>query len=247
MILWDSHPLALGATPQQVWIDGIPQLSSPHTRTKPAALQHVPEVPNFDEEAKETLKHDGLPPLEPKTSITHMVVFANVSSVFVRKDTPSGAVVEQIASSRSGSLWAVVQAGKLVCVDTLSSTCVQSSLQSIKDEVEVIDLAGGSITPGLTTFGSNLGLEEISGEVSTKDGTAPDVLSTSIPGVAGGNNALIRAIDGLQFSTRHALYVLCPCSSPAPYVTERILQGGISLRCDSRRGRAFEWRFPRRT
>ena len=77
IVLWDSHPLALGSTPQQVWIDGIPQLTNPRTLTKSTAFQHLPNVPNFDKEAKETLKHDGLPPLEPKSSLKDTVIFAN--------------------------------------------------------------------------------------------------------------------------------------------------------------------------
>ena len=42
------------------------------------------------------------------------------------------------------------------------------------------------------------------GEASTQDGTPADSLSSNIPG---GSNVLIRAVDGLSFSTRHALYV----------------------------------------
>ena len=69
VVLWDSHPLTLGATPQQVWIDGIPQLATPYTITKPSAFQQVPKVPNFDDEVKQTLEYDGLPPLEPKKAL----------------------------------------------------------------------------------------------------------------------------------------------------------------------------------
>lgn len=30
IIVYDSHPMALGATPLQVFIDGVPQIPSPH-------------------------------------------------------------------------------------------------------------------------------------------------------------------------------------------------------------------------
>ncbi|TFK91321.1 composite domain of metallo-dependent hydrolase [Polyporus arcularius HHB13444] len=205
VVLWDSHPLALGATPQQVWIDGIPQLSSPHTITKPAALQHVPKVPDFDEEAKETLEHDGLPPLEPKKSVSNTVVFANVSRVIVRSaDSPFG--VSELASVQgAGRFFAVVQGGKLVCVDSPESECVRSVMSGSAVTYDIVNLEGGSISPGLTTVGSPLGLGEIFSETSTQDGNVEDSLSSTIPGLAGGSNALIRAVDGLQFSTRHAL------------------------------------------
>ena len=210
LVLWDSHPLALGATPQQVWIDGIPQLATPHTLLKPDTFQNLPKVPNFDAEAKEALEYDGLPPLEPQSSAKHTVIFANVSSVLVRTDSAKSVGIKELGpsdGSSTGQMWAVVQGGRLVCADAPSSECVQSALrQSLNSaDVEVIDLEGGSIAPGLTTFGSPLGLEEISGEISTRDGTAPDGLTSSVPGLAGGGSALIRASDGLQFGTRHAL------------------------------------------
>lgn len=205
IVLWDSHPLALGATPQQVWIDGIPQLTSPQTLTKPASFQHVPKVPNFDKEAKETLKHDGLPPLEPTSSVKDTVIFANITNVFVRAENGRGVQRVHGASEEGEALWAVVRAGKLACVGSRSSDCVRGVLHGKRRQVDFIDLEGGELAPGLTTFGSALGLEEIMGEMSTKDGIAPDGLSTTLPGMAGGSGGLVRAVDGLQFSTRHAL------------------------------------------
>ena len=86
LALWDSHPLVPGATPQQVWIDAIAQLATPHILSKPAPCQTVPNTPSFDKEIGETLKHDGLAPLEPVQSKSSTVVFTNVTSIFVRDD-----------------------------------------------------------------------------------------------------------------------------------------------------------------
>ena len=207
VVLWDSHPLTLGATPQQVWIDGIPQLATPYTITKPTAFQQAPKVPNFDDEVKQTLEYDGLPPLEPQKSVSSTVVFANVSSVLVRSPESTYGVTEFASAQGDSALYAVVRGGKLVCVDSPTSACVQSALGEDEADLELVDLEGGSISPGLTTVGSPLGLGEIFSEASTQDGTPADSLSSSIPGLAGGSNALIRAVDGLSFSTRHALYV----------------------------------------
>ncbi len=186
----------------------MPQLATSHTADKPAHFQRLPRTPNFDKEAKEALKYEGLPPLKPKASVSHAVVFANASTVFVR-DADSTTGIKQVASTYSvdGPFSAVVKEGKIVCVDTSTSAsrCVRSALQE-SAMVEYVDLEGGSLTPGLTTFGSPLGLEEIMGEVSTKDGYVLDPLQDRVPKVVGGNGALIHAIDGLQFGTRHALY-----------------------------------------
>ncbi|KAM5537547.1 hypothetical protein V8D89_008760 [Ganoderma adspersum] len=205
LVLWDSHPLVLGATPHQVWIDGVPQLSlpgstSPILTTKPAALQALPKVPNFDTEAIEALKYDGLPPLEPTAARADTIVFANVSSVFLR--TSGSANVEQHPIIEGASMNVVVRAGRVVCLGLPSSPCVHDALHASK--FELVDLAGGAISPGLTTYGSALGLEEIQGEASTRDGRAPDGLDRTVPGLAGGSGGLVRAVDGMQFATRHA-------------------------------------------
>ncbi|KAI0643970.1 composite domain of metallo-dependent hydrolase [Trametes meyenii] len=205
VVLWDSHPLALGATPQQVWIDGVPQLSAPRIIKKPAPFQRLPKTPNFDEEAKAALKYEGLPPLEPKASVTCTVVFANASSVFLR-DAHSATGIKRVdtAQDAKSALTVVAREGKIVCVDSATSACVRAALHE-KGDVEYVNLEGGSISPGLTTFGSPLGLEEIGGEISTKDGYVFDPLLGNIPTAAGGNDALVYAFDGLQFGTRNAL------------------------------------------
>ena len=216
-MLWDSHPLALGATPQQVWIDGIPQLSSPQTLVKPRAAQHVPPVPNFDREMAEALAHDGLPPLEPRLRITGTVVFANVSSVYVR--SPDGMGVERLFPTREDEkatpgetkAWAIAHAGRITCVGSHGSACLSRALRlASAGNANVVDLEGGALSPGLTTYGSELGLDEIFSpkEVMAKDGIAPDGLRSSVPWLAGGTGGLIRAADGLMFGTRNALYVL---------------------------------------
>ena len=75
------------------------------------------------------------------------------------------------------------------------------------ENVQIVDLEGGSISPGLTTYGSPLGLEEIESEGSTNDGVVPDPLIKGLPSIVGGDGALIRAVDGLQYGGRSALLV----------------------------------------
>ena len=201
VVLWDSHPLALGATPQQVWIDGIPQLANPHVHAKPSFLQRPPKTPNFDKEAAETLVNDGLPPLLPAHATARTVVFANVSSVHIKE----GHEIRELLSAQSaaGRGVVVVQDGKVVCTSASAATC----LRELYVETQLIDLNGGSIAPGLLSYGSPLGLQEIQGEASTSDGYVYDPLVHVVPEIVGGDEAVIHAADGLQFTTRDALYV----------------------------------------
>lgn len=204
VVVWDCHPLSLGATPKQVYIDGIPQIDTPHVHGKPASFQKTPMTPNFDKEAAEAVKYEGLPPLRPSRSVTN-VVFSNVKSVWSRVDYGVG--IEETfhatrlnRSSDKERTVVVIENGNLKCTGT-TLTCAVKNLVGY----ETIDLEGGSLAPGLTSFGSPLGLVEIEGEMSTQDGPVFDPLSGTVPGIAGGDGAVIRAVDGLQFATRDAL------------------------------------------
>lgn len=198
IVLWDSHPLAIGATPKQVWIDGIPQIKSPHSITKPATSQRVPETPNFDDEAKDAVEYDGVPPLIPHASTEGAVSFLNVSRVFVRN---KGEVIQLFSSSSTDSV-VVVRNGEVRCFEHQKYRCISQTGGPGQYDV---NLMGGSISPGLVAFGSPLGLEEIRSESSTIDGIVVDSLVGEVPKILGGSNAIIKASDGLQFQTRHAL------------------------------------------
>ncbi|KAJ3740867.1 hypothetical protein DFH05DRAFT_1528666 [Lentinula detonsa] len=200
IVLWDSHPLAIGATPKQVFIDGVAQLEGPFVVPKPEVLQHAPKTPDFDEETKAALKYDGLPPLEPKESISDVVVFQNFDSLFL--NTRRG--VEEIFSAEDyvgPPQIAVVQNGVLSYIGTFEGRPINLNMST-----RIVDLHGGSIAPGLLSYGSRLGLVHIAGEATTQDGEVFDgLMHSEIPSLLGGDAAVIRALDGLQFTTRDAL------------------------------------------
>ncbi|TCD63037.1 hypothetical protein EIP91_006073 [Steccherinum ochraceum] len=197
LVIWDSHPLALGATPKQVFIDGIPQLKDPHHAEKPKAFQELPRVPNFDDEARDAVKYEGLPPLKVQSAKEDIIVFVNVANIFAR--AASG--IEETFFSFDGERGVVVvQNGTVTCSGS-SATCMTNSL----GDARIVDLKGGAISPGLVTFGAPLGLEEIQGEESTQDGAVFDPFLGKVPSIVGGDKALIRAVDGLQYGGRDTL------------------------------------------
>ncbi|KAF8967824.1 carbohydrate esterase family 9 protein [Flammula alnicola] len=202
LVIWDSHPLALGATPVQVFIDGIPQLDSPSVVSKPDNFQQSPKVPNFDDEAKKAVDYDGLPPLLPKKlPFDTTVMFMNVKAI---QGIHNGTIQQKYLAREEAKLATVVtHNGSIVCYGTLEKCSKFANLQD--PDVSVIDLEGGSILPGLVSFGCPLGLEHINQEPSTNDGSVYDPLYDSIPDNIGGDSSIIRAVDGLQYGTRHAL------------------------------------------
>ena len=214
VVLWDSHPLQLGATPRQVWIDGIAQLGHPSSPIpdpaappvlvgKPKAgpsFAEVPPVPNWDVEREEAVEYEGLPPLGPKKLIKGKVVLKNVHEVFVR--TEEGIKEEWSAKSGKISGTVVLTNGKISCISE-EGWCLQDAN---KDKVDLeIDLQGGAVGPGLMTFGSPLGIEEITQEQSTGDGLLYDPFSGNTPKILHDTAAVVRAVDALQFGTRNAL------------------------------------------
>lgn len=188
----------MGATPKQVFIDGIPQLQSPVSVEKPKTFQKVPKTPDFDKEAADAVKYEGLPPLEPIKSVQGTVVFINVKSLTTRGRVGAKSVQSIITESGEPGV-VVVHEGKVVCAGA-----EENCASFLSESDETVDLQGGAISPGLVSFGSPLGLEEIEAESSTSDGYVYDPFSKGTPEIAGGNTALIQAVDGLTFATRDA-------------------------------------------
>lgn len=93
--------------------------------------------------------------------------------------------------------------GSLECYGQSEGICPLDEF--VGERVQRIDLKGGSIAPGLLSYGSPLGLEDIQGEPSTWDGAIYDPLGGKVPSIVGGDDSVIRAVDGLQFATRDAL------------------------------------------
>lgn len=213
--MWDSHPLQLGATPQKVWIDGVLQIPVPSK--KPGEENHVeigkgkedekwrrvPDTPNWDSERNESIRWDGLPPLEGR-KVEGRMVLTNVRAIWKR--TRVGDVHraffaggdEGSAQPKLGTV--VVEGGKIICAGASCSRATEA-------DDTVVDLRGGTVSPALMTYGSQLGLEEIASEPSTGDGPTYDAFKKNVPNILDDPGAVVRAMDALVFSTRNALYV----------------------------------------
>jgi imidazolonepropionase-like amidohydrolase len=210
IVLWDSHPLRLGATPIKVWIDGILQIPVPSKtdgeenhvevgKGKGDEWRQLPETPNWDKERKVALRWDGLPPLEGRISSTK-VVFTNVKEVWKRSrngDIERAFSTEPFGAKHVKLGTVIVEEGRMTCIGV---HCSDNSGNATE-----IDLHGGTISPGLMSYGSPLGLEEIASELSTSDGESYDAFKTNVPKILDDVGGVVRAMDALMFSTRNAL------------------------------------------
>ena len=194
--------MALGATPSQVFIDGIAQLEAPYIVSKPKTYQRTPRVPNFNNDAQNAVNYEGLPPLAPKkSSINTTIILKNVKSLYQKK---SGVIEQVLFPREAGNLSTImIRNGSIVCSgDERCSKVAPLDPASFL----TIDLEGGSISPGFVSFGSPLGLQHMGQEPSTNDGIAYDHLLQSTPNILG-NSAIAHAVDGLEYGSRDALCV----------------------------------------
>ncbi|EMD00876.1 hypothetical protein BAUCODRAFT_29260 [Baudoinia panamericana UAMH 10762] len=164
IVVWDSDPLSVGATPVQVWIDGVPQFAHPVELSKPI-----------------------LGPIEPNTALQHVhhdfsllqdVVISGVQKVWL-----SG--VGSDFHGKTGDGTVVVRNGSIACL----GDCVEELAEARMRGVKSVHIENGHITSPITSFGSFLGLSEISAEDVTNDGDN-NVQSFSA------------AVDGLAFDTK---------------------------------------------
>ena len=162
LVIWNSHPLLVAATPLQVYIDGKatldpakvtetfaksdpePQAGKPMMRIipEPGAVEHVRE--SFDKQVNQN------------------IIITGIKKSFLGQDIP----VDQVLDEADLSM--VLTNGKLACFG-FHRTCVTSNTHGT-----IIKLENGHVLPGLTALSSHLGLAEIDTLEEATDGEVSD-------------------------------------------------------------------------
>lgn len=193
LVLWDSHPLQLGATPQQVWIDGIAQLAAPVAAkevTHGKAPEPAPLPRDYDPYAEQ---EDDQDPAVPSTADMHdHVDFVNVAEALVSV----GGSVQELKASTNEPFTVQVRSGEITCVGVCEASKAATQ----------VDLHGGSLLPPLYAYGPALGLVEIIAEKSTVDNAVFDPLADgelSALQQNWGPRIAVKAIDALEFGGKH--------------------------------------------
>jgi imidazolonepropionase-like amidohydrolase len=123
------------------------------------------------------------------------VLFINVAAVWVKH------YGDDAMGNSEGDLRVVgIRNGQIACIGPR-----RNCSDALSADATVVDLNGGDLTTGLVASSAALGLAEIALEPSTTDGVVADPLLANVPQILGGEQSLIRAVDGLQFGTRNAL------------------------------------------
>ncbi|KAF2773038.1 hypothetical protein EJ03DRAFT_380292 [Teratosphaeria nubilosa] len=164
LVVWDSDPLSVGATPVQVWIDGTAQFEDPVELKKPDAGPLVPQT--------------DLQDIKSQISEMKDVVFTGITKTLL-----PGHDIE--LSGKDNRV--VIRDGTIACI----GLCAAEASTAAFDGVKSVQLRDGHIAPALTAFGSFLGLQEISAESDTNDGdNGENSFSSAIDGLALGGKAL---------------------------------------------------------
>ncbi|THX32674.1 hypothetical protein D6D12_02049 [Aureobasidium pullulans] len=148
IVVWDSDPLSLGATPIQVWIDGAPQFEDPVELKKPLTSPIKPDLALAED-------HD-------ESESSKDVVFTGVTNIRIPGLTSS--------SEFKGPATVVVTQGKVVC----AGSCDAEVHTAKSKNARIVALRDGYLTRPLTAFGSGLGMQEIMQQPETYDGAVND-------------------------------------------------------------------------
>ncbi|KAK4452245.1 hypothetical protein QBC34DRAFT_42252 [Podospora aff. communis PSN243] len=156
VVVWDSDPLSVGATPVQVWIDGTAQFENPVMLDKPKTKLIVPDETLAEIVEEPTLLED--------------VIFAGVSNILTAEVTSEG----------TGKV--LVSKGKITCVGACEEE-VKAMESASKSKIPVVNLRNGHLTGSFTGFGGTLGLNSIDAEATTDNGDDGDVFSRAEDGL----------------------------------------------------------------
>lgn len=159
VVIWDDHPLQVGATPTQVFIDGRPVLKNDDNSREWTAGKSgsgKPEAPQIRPSLEIDQKEDTCNKVQ---QVGSRILFTGIQKVLVDTHGPS--------TSATSDLVMLVEDGQVKCLDK-RSTCLTIEIQ---ENTAHIALKNGHVLPGLVAFGNKLGIQSIPSEPSTGDGS----------------------------------------------------------------------------
>jgi hypothetical protein len=181
IVVWDSDPLSVGATPVQVWIDGTAQFPDAIALDKPIS---DPITPN--EALGADIKDDSV--------VAPDVVFSGVSQIMI----PG---LEQSWDEKPANV--VIKGGDIICIGLCDV-----EINAASTSTEFVDLRNGHLSPSFTAFGSSIGLTEISSEAATQNGKdSSEVFSRAVDGLQlDGKNTKISYAHGVTKAISAPVY-----------------------------------------
>ncbi|KAI9317393.1 hypothetical protein BX666DRAFT_1856754 [Dichotomocladium elegans] len=203
IVIWNRHPLRLGARPKHVIIDGA-EMDFQASWTKSVEEEESRlEKPNMDVTTPENnIEKDTPSWLPPRPTTTMRLEDHGLNNPVVLSEacTPEtdSFVLRNISrlymgpgQTLTGFLSIVIENGTILCAgDKCDRDHVNWPVGS-----PVFEMGGSTVIPGIVSSGAPIGLAEIMSEDSTMDGYAKNDIAD--PDLA---KKVVRAVDGLKLN-----------------------------------------------
>lgn len=191
IVVWDSHPLSVGATPRQVFIDGVATLD-PQKVEESTARVVTQEGGNKHQGAEKPSMRSTISPEVKEEVCTkaqepgRAFIITGIRKSFL-DEYPSLLPSSAQKGSRlddnnnnNNNITLVIDNGQVICLGLSSSSSshdcdpAEAQLYETHDRENIVTFAlqNGHLTRGLTTVTSALGIAEIPMDPATGDGLA---------------------------------------------------------------------------
>ncbi|KAK6957921.1 hypothetical protein Daesc_000711 [Daldinia eschscholtzii] len=156
LVVWNRHPLQVGATPLEVFIDGNSVVRASDNLWR----------------ASESTSDLGKAPASRPSDTPESACIPGQSDIVIRGSRTSfiGEDGLRIEHPETGNITIVVRGGRVICAG--ESKCDAVVGQAIEDQIPSIEVRDGYILPGLTIVTRQHGLTEMRQEPSTSDGAS---------------------------------------------------------------------------
>ncbi|GAB0136982.1 hypothetical protein EsDP_00005265 [Epichloe bromicola] len=182
VVIWDSDPLSVGATPVQVWIDGTAQFVAPVYHDKPIEKPVGPDAAINKVVAESAPVKDAL--------------FKGITKVLLSGD--AGNEID------GDNVNVVISKGRVSCI----GTCKSEFETATANGVRTIEVKNGYLTHSFTGVAGTIGLNAIDAEETTDNGDNAEHFTRAIDGLmldskklyAGARYGVTRAITAPKFN-----------------------------------------------
>lgn len=174
IVVWDAHPLTVGATPLQVFIDGAAQFDEKMVKNSMGQT--------FTSQASSSPKSAIQPQtrIEPEADVKQStcqnvvdsksnIVFTGISKGYLHNYPELAA---KLSNNDLGTLEMVVNHGQVTCFGSAATCSSDRTVLEAEGKHTVINLENGFVTPGLTAVTTGLGIREIADQALSGDGDA---------------------------------------------------------------------------
>jgi imidazolonepropionase-like amidohydrolase len=187
VVVWDAHPLSLGATPLQVFIDGARQLDDDKVQESMGTTFDAAPEEDASTAVVERDSYTVQTRYEPDDHVREVMcaqaeqpgqsfIIRGISKAFVHHypELQAMAAASDI-DTNAGRLELVIDAGRAVCLGS-EDICAEHTQRVLAATTSMpaveLTLRDGHLLPGLTALTNGLGMREIATEASTGDGQA---------------------------------------------------------------------------